>query len=63
MVQAEVAERIAATPGEMSALAVTIQAQADVTLVRRVPAAAFYPRPKVDSAVLLLEPLADCERG
>lgn len=62
MVQAEVAERIAAAPGQMSALAVTIQAQARVRLVRRVPAAAFYPRPKVDSAVLLLEPLSDAER-
>jgi 16S rRNA (adenine1518-N6/adenine1519-N6)-dimethyltransferase len=62
MVQAEVAERIAARPGEMSALAVAIQAQAQVTLVRRVPAAAFYPRPKVDSAVLVLEPLADDAR-
>jgi 16S rRNA (adenine1518-N6/adenine1519-N6)-dimethyltransferase len=57
MVQAEVAERISASPGEMSALAVSIQAQAKVHIVRRVPASAFYPRPKVDSAVLVLEPL------
>ena len=63
MVQAEVADRIAAAPGQMSALAVTIQAQARVKLVRRVPAAAFYPRPEVDSAVLLLEPRADAERA
>jgi 16S rRNA (adenine1518-N6/adenine1519-N6)-dimethyltransferase len=59
MVQAEVAERIAAEPGHMSALAVAIQAQADVTIVRRVPAEAFYPRPKVDSAILVLEPLEE----
>src|SRR5207302_852847 len=63
MVQAEVAERISATPGQMSALAVTLQAQARIQLVRRVPSAAFYPRPKVDSAVLLLEPLPDAERA
>jgi len=63
MVQAEVAERITATPGQMSALAVTLQAQARIQLVRRVPSAAFYPRPKVDSAVLLLEPLPDAERA
>ena len=63
MVQAEVAERIAAPPGQMSALAVTIRAQARVELVRRVPAAAFYPRPEVDSAVLLLEPVPDAERA
>lgn len=62
MVQAEVADRIAAKPGDMSAVAVAIQAQAHVSIIRRVPAAAFYPRPKVDSAVLRLEPLADTER-
>jgi 16S rRNA (adenine1518-N6/adenine1519-N6)-dimethyltransferase len=59
MVQAEVAERIAARPGEMSALAVTIQAQAHVHLLRRVSREAFYPRPKVDSAVLVLEPTSE----
>ncbi len=62
MVQKEVAERIAARPRDLSALAVATQAQARVRLVRRVPSGAFYPRPKVDSAVLLLEPLADDER-
>ena len=63
MVQAEVAERISAKPGDLSALAIAIQAQADVRLLRRVPAAAFYPRPKVDSAVLVLEPLAATHRA
>lgn len=62
MVQREVADRITAPVGQLSALAVTIQAQAQTRLVRSVPAAAFYPRPKVDSAVLSLEPLADAER-
>ncbi len=57
MVQREVAERIAARPGELSALAVAIQAQAAVHVVRQVPAGAFYPRPKVDSTVLLIQPL------
>jgi 16S rRNA (adenine1518-N6/adenine1519-N6)-dimethyltransferase len=63
MVQAEVAERISARPGELSALAVSIQSQAAVSLVRRVPAEAFYPRPKVDSAVLVLEPISDDTRA
>lgn len=62
MVQAEVAERIAAQPGDMSSLAVAIQAQARVRIVRRVPASAFFPKPKVASAVLLLEPLPDADR-
>ena len=63
MVQAEVAQRIAARPGEMSGLAVAIQAQTRVRIARRVPAGAFYPAPKVDSAVLVLEPLAESERA
>ncbi|HEY3060085.1 MAG TPA: 16S rRNA (adenine(1518)-N(6)/adenine(1519)-N(6))-dimethyltransferase RsmA [Chloroflexota bacterium] len=56
MTQREVAERIAAQPGQMSALAVAVQVQATVRLVRTVPASAFFPKPKVDSAVLVLEP-------
>ena len=56
MVQAEVADRIAAQPGDMSALAVAIQAQAGVRVLRRVGKEAFYPQPRVDSAVLVLEP-------
>jgi 16S rRNA (adenine1518-N6/adenine1519-N6)-dimethyltransferase len=62
MVQAEVAERITAQPGAMSALAVAIQVQARARLVRQVPRTAFYPRPKVDSAVLVLEPVSMEER-
>lgn len=62
MVQQEVAERIAARPPDMSALAVAIQSQASVRLVQRVSRAAFYPRPKVDSAVLLLEPFETSTR-
>jgi 16S rRNA (adenine1518-N6/adenine1519-N6)-dimethyltransferase len=62
MIQAEVAERIAAPAGDLSSLAVAIQAQASVRIVLRVPASAFYPRPKVDSAVLVLEPIAEQDR-
>jgi len=63
MVQAEVAQRISAKPGAMSALAVTIQAQARVELLRHVKSEAFYPKPKVDSAVLVLEPLCEPARA
>jgi 16S rRNA (adenine1518-N6/adenine1519-N6)-dimethyltransferase len=62
MVQREVAERITALPGRLSALAVMIQAQTAPRLLRVVPAGAFYPRPDVDSAVLELVPLGDAER-
>jgi 16S rRNA (adenine1518-N6/adenine1519-N6)-dimethyltransferase len=55
MVQREVAERILAAPGDMSILAVAVQFYAHPSLVDIVPAAAFYPSPQVDSAVLRLD--------
>jgi 16S rRNA (adenine1518-N6/adenine1519-N6)-dimethyltransferase len=55
MVQREVAERIAAPPGDLSYLAVAVQLYATPRIVRTVPAAAFYPRPRVESAVLRLD--------
>jgi 16S rRNA (adenine1518-N6/adenine1519-N6)-dimethyltransferase len=54
LVQAEVAERIAAAPGDMSYLSVFVQDLAEAEVVARVPAAAFEPMPDVDSAVLRL---------
>jgi len=61
LVQREVAERVAAAPGSdaYGALSVGVQAVAAVELLFRVPAGAFAPRPKVDSAVLRLRPLAE----
>ena len=59
LVQREVAERVAAAPGAdaYGALSVGVQAVASVELLFRVPAGAFAPRPRVDSAVLRLRPL------
>ncbi len=54
-VQREVAQRMAAQPPEMSLLAVSVQFYADVEIVDRIPAGAFYPAPKVDSAVVRLQ--------
>ncbi len=56
MVQKEVAQRIVAQPGEMSLLAVSVQFYAQPRLAFRVPASAFYPVPKVDSAVIRIDP-------
>jgi 16S rRNA (adenine1518-N6/adenine1519-N6)-dimethyltransferase len=56
MVQAEVAERIAAGPGRMSYLSVFVQYHATVRIVRRVPASAFEPAPAVESALIVVEP-------
>ncbi len=55
MVQKEVAQRILAGPGAMSVLAVAVQLYAAPSLVSEVPASAFHPAPKVDSAVLRLD--------
>ena len=54
LVQLEVAERVAAPPGQMSYLSVFAQNVAEAEVVARVPAAAFEPAPAVDSAVLRL---------
>jgi len=55
MVQWEVGRRIAATPPEMSLLALSVQYYARPEVVARVPAGAFFPIPQVDSAVVRLE--------
>lgn len=59
LVQKEVAERIASEPasGEYGALSVGVQAVARVEKLFPVPAGAFRPPPKVDSAVIRLTPL------
>ncbi len=54
LLQAEVAERVAAPPGQMSYLSVFAQNVADAEVVTGVPSTAFEPAPKVDSAVLRL---------
>ena len=55
LVQREVAQRLAAKPGQMSILAVSAQVFADVSLGDIVPAAMFIPPPKVDSQVVILK--------
>lgn len=61
LVQKEVAERVVADPGSKiyGALSVNIQAVANPRFVARVPPSAFSPPPKVDSAILLIEPRPD----
>ena len=59
LVQAEVAERVAAPPGQMSYLSVFAQNVAEVEIVARVPSDAFEPAPSVDSAVLRLRRRVD----
>lgn len=54
LVQKEVAERLAAQPGDMSILAVSAQLFAEAHLGDIVPAILFTPPPKVDSQVVIL---------
>ncbi len=54
-VQKEVAIRICAKPGEMSLLAVSVQVFGDPHLAAHIPAGAFFPPPKVDSSVLIID--------
>jgi 16S rRNA (adenine1518-N6/adenine1519-N6)-dimethyltransferase len=58
LVQAEVAARIVAEPGrrEYGYLSVLVRSQAQVERLFEVPRVAFRPPPKVDSAVVRLEP-------
>lgn len=54
LVQKEVAERVAALPGEMSLLSVSAQFYWEVTVGQVVPADLFTPPPKVDSQILIM---------
>jgi 16S rRNA (adenine1518-N6/adenine1519-N6)-dimethyltransferase len=55
MVQKEVAQNIAARPGDMSVLAVAVQFYGRPDILGYVPAGNFYPAPKVDSAILKID--------
>ena len=54
-VQKEVAERICAAPGKLSLLALSVQVYGKADMPMIIPAAAFYPEPNVDSAVVRIE--------
>ena len=60
-IQRELADRMCAEPASAAygALSVLVQALADVTMVRPLPPSVFWPRPKVDSAVISIRPNAD----
>lgn len=61
LIQKEVAERIIAKPGmkEYGALSVNLQILTKPEMLLIVPPGAFYPPPKVDSAVIRVTPLPD----
>jgi 16S rRNA (adenine1518-N6/adenine1519-N6)-dimethyltransferase len=63
MLQKEVVERMVSDPdrGEYGRLSVMLQYRFDMEKVLDVPPDAFYPRPKVDSAVVRMTPRAVIE--
>lgn len=58
MVQKEVAERITATPENMSLLSVSVQYYAKTEIIFEVSRGAFSPAPEVDSAVIKISNIA-----
>jgi 16S rRNA (adenine1518-N6/adenine1519-N6)-dimethyltransferase len=66
MVQKEVAQAIAARPGKMSVLGISIQLYAMPEIIDYVPAHCFYPSPEVGSALVRLvcypDPLVPVEK-
>lgn len=54
-VQKEVAARICAGPGALSRLALSVQVYGHPEVAAKIPAGAFYPAPKVDSAVVRVD--------
>jgi 16S rRNA (adenine1518-N6/adenine1519-N6)-dimethyltransferase len=54
-IQKEVAERIRAAPGDLSLLALSVQVYGKPAISAVIPAAAFHPAPKVDSAILRVD--------
>lgn len=53
--QSEVASRICAEPGDLSLLALSVQVFGTPRIVASIPAAAFFPLPKVDSSTLRVD--------
>lgn len=64
LVQREVAERAVAKDGKTSLLSLMVGlASSSARIVRRVARGAFYPPPKVESAILDIVPMTIRERG
>ncbi len=54
-IQKEVAERICASAGDLSLLALSVQVYGKPNIAAKIPASAFHPAPKVDSAILRID--------
>jgi 16S rRNA (adenine1518-N6/adenine1519-N6)-dimethyltransferase len=54
-IQKEVAERVCAAPPDMSLLSLSVQVYGSPQITAYIPAEAFHPAPKVDSAIVKIE--------
>lgn len=59
VVQKEVAQSIAAVPGDMSLLSVGVQLYGRPSIVKTISPRSFYPQPKVDSAIVRIDVYRD----
>lgn len=55
-IQKEVAQRICANAGNLSMLGLSVQVFGYPKIISTVPSGAFYPQPKVESAIIRIEP-------
>jgi 16S rRNA (adenine1518-N6/adenine1519-N6)-dimethyltransferase len=60
-IQRELAERMIAPPSTPAygALSILLQALAEVSIVRILPPSVFWPRPKVESAIVMIRPVPE----
>lgn len=62
IVQKEVGQRICAKPPDMNLLAVSVQIYAKPEIVSYISKNSFWPKPKVDSAIICIAPLINADR-
>jgi 16S rRNA (adenine1518-N6/adenine1519-N6)-dimethyltransferase len=62
LVQAEVGERLTAEVPQLQLIGLAVQLWGSARILQRVPAAAFWPSPRVDSALVLLTPASSTQR-
>ena len=58
LIQKEVADRIVARDGKQSVLSIAVSVYGVPKIISKVPAGAFTPPPKVDSAIILIETIS-----
>lgn len=62
MVQKEVAKRICQKPPKMTILSVAVQFYANPEIIKIVNKESFWPKPKVDSAIIKIQPRKNIEK-